>query len=208
MPRNAPLSAAARAVELVPADYSKPLDLHEIFGRVAPIEVDLGCGDGLFLAAMAEENPERDYLGIERSIGRVRGTCRKFAQRNLTNGRVLRAEIADTVQHLLSPASVDVFHLMFPDPWPKRRHHRRRLVTENFLRSIAGALSADGTFGIVTDHADYFDEIAGLLPHVPHLALESKGKAQLSATSTFEERFRDSGAEIYRLWLRKVSEVR
>ena len=208
MPRNAPLSPAAVAVELVPADYSKPLVLHQVFGRNAPVEVDLGCGDGLFLATMADENPKRDFLGIEQTIGRVRSACRKIARRNLTNARVLRAEIAETVRHLLAPASVEVFHLMFPDPWPKRRHHSRRLVTEEFLRSITRTLTADGTLRIVTDHADYFDDITRALSHVSHLALDPKGEAHLPATSTFEEKFRGSGAEIYRLWLRKVSEVR
>jgi len=206
MPRNTPLAAAARAVELLPTDFSKALEFREIFGRSAPVEIDLGCGDGLFLAAMAEQNPGHDFLGIEQTIGRVRSTCRKITQKRLPNARVLRTEIADTVRHLLPPSSVEVIHLMFPDPWPKRRHHRRRLITEDFLRSIARALTAHGSLRIVTDHAEYFEQIARLLPRVPHLSRDSEASAYHSATSTFEERFRDRGAEIHRLRLRKVSE--
>jgi tRNA (guanine-N7-)-methyltransferase len=77
----------------------EPLDLRSIFGRRAPVEVDLGCGDGTFLAALAAENPDTDFLGIERLLGRVRSACRKIERNGLTNARILRFEISYAVEY-------------------------------------------------------------------------------------------------------------
>ena len=132
------------AVELVPENLLEPLDLDELFGRSAPVEVDLGCGDGTFLAALAEQDPERNFLGVERSPGRIRGACRKIGDRRLPNARVLRSGILEALEQLLPPSSVEVCHLLFPDPWPKRRHHNRRIVTEKFLRAVVGILVPGG----------------------------------------------------------------
>ena len=123
----------ASEVELVPANCFQPLDLPAVYGRVAPLEIDLGCGDGSFLAALARESPEKNFLGIERLLGRVRSACRRIERAGLTNARVMRFEISYAVEHLLPPGSVTAFYLLFPDPWPKRRHAPRRLVTESFL---------------------------------------------------------------------------
>jgi tRNA (guanine-N7-)-methyltransferase len=190
--------------EIVPANYFAPLDLESIYGRSAPLEVDLGCGDGSFLVEIAAANPAHDFLGIERLVGRVRRTCRKIAQREVGNARVLRVETSYAVQQLLPPDSVALFHLMFPDPWPKRRHWRRRVVTEDFLASIHRALAPDGLLRIATDQIDYFRQIECLAGKSPQFAIASDSGPQ-RAPSTFEKRF--SQSEIYRLVLRKISEV-
>src|SRR4051812_6626980 len=136
--------------ELVPENYFQPLELDSVFSRRAPVEIDLGCGDGSFLAAMAQQNPERNFLGLERLLGRVRSACRKIAQAGLQNARVVRIESSYAVAHLFPPQSVSIFYLLFPDPWPKRRHHSRRLVNEKFLDSIFRALGGDGLFVVAT----------------------------------------------------------
>ncbi len=127
-------------LELIPEDYFAPLDLGQVFPRPGPLEVDLGCGDGRFLVALAERFPERNFLGIEKLAGRVEAACRKGARRGLPNVRVLRIETSYAIQYLLPPASVEVVHLLFPDPWPKERHQRRRIVTAGISRP--GAPSA------------------------------------------------------------------
>jgi tRNA (guanine-N7-)-methyltransferase len=190
--------------EIVPANYFAPLELEAIYGRSAPLEVDLGCGDGSFLVEIAAANPARDFLGIERLVGRVRRACRKIAQREVRNARVLRVETSYAVQQLLPPDSVALFHLMFPDPWPKRRHWRRRIVTEDFLASIHRALAPDGLLRIATDQIDYFRQIEGLAGKSTQFAIASDSGPQ-RAPSTFEKRF--SQSEIHRLVLRKVSDV-
>ncbi|MDQ2659876.1 MAG: tRNA (guanosine(46)-N7)-methyltransferase TrmB, partial [Verrucomicrobiota bacterium] len=144
------------AAQVVPESVLAPLDLLQIFGRHAPLEVDLGCGDGTFLVALAEQNPTRDFLGIERLPGRVRGTGRKIGQLALTNTRIVAGDIMPGLQQLLQPASVDVFHLLFPDPWPKRGHQNRRVVAPEFLRAIARALKPEGELRLATDQSDYF----------------------------------------------------
>lgn len=193
--------------EITPANYFAPLDFQAIYGNHAAVEVDLGCGDGLFLAAAATASPARNFLGIERMAGRARSACRKIEVGGLTNARILQIEISYAVRHLLPAASVAVFHLMFPDPWPKRRHSSRRVVTEDFLGALHRALAPNGTLRIATDDTDYFREIERLAARsVGFAAIFEHATPEL--LSTFEKRFRQDGLEIHRLVLRKVSPSR
>ena len=196
------------AVEFIPLDERQPLVWSELFARHGPVEVDLGCGDGSLLAALAEQHPERNFVGVERLVGRVRSACLKVALRGLTNARVLSVDIRDAVQQLLPAESVDWFHLLFPDPWPKRRHHRRRVVTAQFLDAIATALVTGGTFHVATDQADYFAQIVRLARGTPRLELTADDSFKPQPVTTFEKRFRAAGVEIHRLVLRKVSDSR
>src|SRR6266446_8855037 len=120
-----------------PKSLVERLDLEKLFRRNAPLHVDLGCGDGSFLCALAQRMPEKNFLGIERLVGRTRTVARKAAR--IGNVRLLRMEISYAVRYLLPPASVETFYLLFPDPWPKRQHWQRRIVNENFLRAISQA---------------------------------------------------------------------
>ncbi|HYJ05004.1 MAG TPA: tRNA (guanosine(46)-N7)-methyltransferase TrmB [Chthoniobacterales bacterium] len=200
---TAPSTIAAKA-ELIPENYFAPLDFEAIYGNRAPLEVDLGCGDGLFLAAAAAANPARNFLGIERMPGRVRSTSRKIEAGGLANARILELEIWYSVRHLLPAASVAVFHLMFPDPWPKRRHSLRRVVTEDFLVALHRALAPNGLLRIATDETDYFREIERLADRALGFTRVPDQETPVSV-STFEKRFRQDGQEIHRLVLRKVS---
>src|SRR6478609_7727027 len=132
---DSPMTVAGET-ELVPEDCLTPLNFDAIFGREAPIHVDLGCGDGSFLASLASDNPGGNFLGIERLLGRVRTACRKVERAGLANARVLRFEISYAVQYLVPANSITTFHLMFPDPWPKRRHASRRVISESLLDSL------------------------------------------------------------------------
>src|SRR6266550_2460619 len=107
-----------------PGTLIERLDLEKIFGRIAPLHIDLGCGVGSFICALAERMPERNFLGIERLLGRIRSAARKAA--TVGNVRLLRMENSYAVRYLLPAGSVETFYLLFPDPWPKRRHWRRR----------------------------------------------------------------------------------
>lgn len=190
-------------MELIPADYFAPLDLGAIFPRPAPVEVDLGCGDGTFLVRLAAHFPERNFLGIERLVGRVRSACGKIARAKLSNGRVLLIESSYAMQYLFPPASLAAVHLLFPDPWPKKRHQRRRLVTPDFLAAVQRALVPGGLLHVATDQQDYFAAIRELLPATEFRIEEAEGA--VFPCTNFEQRFIAVGAPIYRLRLRKIS---
>jgi tRNA (guanine-N7-)-methyltransferase len=167
------------------------------------LEIDLGCGDGAFLVAMAARFSERNFLGIERLVGRVRSACGRATRHGLGNLRVLRVETSYAVEYLLPPDSVAAAHLLFPDPWPKKRHQRRRIVTKDFVNAVHRALALNGYWRIATDQEDYFVSIRELVAGVA-FAEEAEGDEAFPPT-TFEKRYRAQGTPIYRLGLRKVA---
>lgn len=197
----------ADAVEYVPENYFQPFDLNAVFDRAAPLQVDIGCGDGTLLSALAQQNPHHNFLGIERMPGRVRTACRKIARGNLSNARVIQVESSYAIACLLPESSVSTFYLLFPDPWPKRRHQHRRVVNAEFLQSLHRALAPNGWFVVATDERDYFREIEQLIERSEKFSRESLEQFDFPLT-TFERHFRERGLEIYRLGLRKVSPVR
>lgn len=143
--------------EFMPEDYFRRATPAEVFARDAPLEVDLGCGDGSFLLAMATHHPERNFLGVERLLGRVRKVCKRVEKAQLENVRLLRLESRYTIEWLLPEASVSRLHLLCPDPWPKARHHRRRLFQPDFLDAVRKVLAPSGEFLFMTDHPEYFE---------------------------------------------------
>jgi tRNA (guanine-N7-)-methyltransferase len=181
------------------------LDRAKLFGREAPLHVDLGCGDGSFLCELAPQLPEKNFLGIERLSRRVEKARRK--SETINNVRVLRAEISHALRYLLPENSVETFYLLFPDPWPKRRHQRRRIFTRDFLDYVAAALQKGGLLHAMTDQLDYFQQIEQLRQAHPQFEIVDVDDVPLQSTK-FERRFCEKGAPIYRLTLRKVSPVR
>jgi tRNA (guanine-N7-)-methyltransferase len=147
----------APAVELIPEDYFRHLRRAEIFPDTArPLELDVGCGDGSFLLDMAQRYPERDFLGIERLGGRVKKICRRAIRTGLTNVRVLCLESTYALGWLLPDACASRLHLLFPDPWPKKRHANRRFVQPDNLTALHRVLAPGGELLFKTDHPDYF----------------------------------------------------
>jgi tRNA (guanine-N7-)-methyltransferase len=180
------------------------LDLEKIFERNAPLHVDLGCGDGSFLCALAQRMPDKNFLGIERLLNRVRASARKAAK--LDNVRLLRVESSYAVRYLLPAESVEIFYLLFPDPWPKRRHHPRRIVRPDFVSSTHAALRKDGSIYIATDDVDYFRKIKEIAESDSSFAI-SDADVDLPP-SKFGRIFREKGAPIQWLGLRKISPVK
>ena len=180
------------------------LDLEKIFGRKAPLHVDLGCGEGSFLCALAQRLPDKNFLGIERLAGRIRSSARKVA--SLDNVRLLQMESSYAVRYLLPAESVETFYLLFPDPWPKRRHHGRRIVTSDFLNSLHTALEENGVVYIATDHVDYFRKIKETARSASGLAIVEVDVELPS--SKFGTVFRQKATPIQWLALRKISPVK
>ena len=194
-------------IEPVPELQVARLDVAELFRRSAPLHVDLGCGDGSFLCAMAQQFPKRNFLGIERLTKRVEKVRHKADK--IENVRVLRADTLFAVRYLLPESSVETFYLLFPDPWPKRRHQFRRIFTLDFLDAIAVALERHGVLRVMTDQPDYFHQIERLSrAHVQFQTMPQLPEDFVFPVTKFERKFRDRGVPIYRLTLRKVSPVR
>jgi tRNA (guanine-N7-)-methyltransferase len=206
-PRGASANLDSRSgeeLEVVPGDIFEPLSFLDIFQNERPIELDLGSGSGRFLIEAGRRYPERNFLGVERLLGRVRKTLRSASRLDLSNVRVLRLEIDYAVRYLLSPGSVSRLHLSFPDPWPKRRHHGRRLVDEEFLAAAASALASDGELWIKTDHADYFQCINKAVDSQKDIFARVPWSEEYPTTD-FEETYRSQSLPIYQLRLRKVN---
>lgn len=186
-----------------PADICERLDVLGGFVRPAPLHVDVGSGDGGFLLAMAQRHPECNFIGIERLLGRVRKTCRRAAHQGLKNVRVLRLESAYVVQRMLPAESVTMFHLLFPDPWPKRKHWPRRIFTPEFLGSIYDALAPDGEFRIKTDDEPYFRQICEVFTKDPRFEEREWNEEPDYPKTDFERGFLEKQLPIHRARLFK-----
>jgi tRNA (guanine-N7-)-methyltransferase len=195
-------------VMLVPLDYCARLDLESGFGRTAPLEVDIGSGDGAFLLESARRHPERNFLGIERLLGRARATCHVAARSGLTNVRILRLDSAYAVRWLLPAASVNTFHLACPDPWPKRRHRTRRVFRAAFLRAILAALEDRGALRVVSDHALYFSRMMRLCRACTDLEEIPGADDPRYPVTDFERYFLARNAPVYRALFSKISRNR
>lgn len=137
----------------------EPLDLSEIFQKPRPLEVELGCGDASFLVEYARRNPEKNFIGIERLLGRIQKLDRKGRRAGLANLHGVRIESSYFLQYLLPPRSAVALHIYFPDPWPKKKHRKHRLIGENFPALTRAALASGGVVYLRTDDADYFRQM-------------------------------------------------
>ena len=158
-----PMSAAL-TVDLTNLVYEfksivEPLDLAELFPVPRRLEVELGCGDASFLAEYARRHPETNFLGVERLLGRIKKLNRKGQLAGLTNLRGVRIESAYFLEYLLPAHSATAVHVYFPDPWPKKKHHRHRLINHGFPDLARGALVPGGVVYLRTDDRDYFAQM-------------------------------------------------
>ena len=197
------LAAAERAL-WQPADHVRRAEMSDIFARPAPLEIDFGCGDGSFLLAMAARFPERNFLGTERMLGRVEKVSRAIARHHLANARVIRLESNYVAKWLLPVGCAEIVHIGFPDPWPKRHHHDRRLFQDDFMESLHQVLAPGAEVRIKTDDQPYFLWIEKVIARAKGFErIEWHEEADYPKTD-FEQHFVDQGLPIYRARLRRV----
>ena len=176
----------------------EPLDLAKLFPKTQPLEVELGCGDASFLAEYARRNPEKNFIGVERLLGRIRKLDRKGRRAALTNLRGVRIESSYFLQHLLPPHSASALHVYFPDPWPKKRHRKHRFINERFPEIARTALTPGGVVYLRTDDEDYFSQMAEVF-HANAEFKKMETPVELAELPTdFEQEFRERGIQTLR----------
>ncbi len=149
--------AESRLVEL--RSIVEPIQLAQLFQKPQPLEVELGSGDASFLLEYARQNPATNFIGVERLLGRLQKLDRKGRRLGLANLRGIRIESAYFLRYLLPPHSVTALHIYFPDPWPKKKHRRHRLIGGPFPALARQALAPGGTVFLRTDDPDYFQQM-------------------------------------------------
>jgi tRNA (guanine-N7-)-methyltransferase len=183
--------------------YELPSILHRIelarlFPRHQPLEVELGSGDGSFLAGYAQSHPEHNFIGVERLLGRIRKLDRKGRRAGLTNLRGVRIECSYFVQYLLPVHSVLALHIYFPDPWPKRRHQHYRLINDRFPALAHQVLAPGGTVYLRTDDPDYFEQMNAAFGASPLFRAVGTPEALTALLTDFERDFRARGIQCRR----------
>jgi tRNA (guanine-N7-)-methyltransferase len=181
---------------------NKLLDFQSIYGRAAPMVLEIGFGNGDTLVQQAAENPERDFIGIEVYESGVGHCLLKAREAGITNLRLLAHDAIDVLKDQIPLASLQRVNLYFPDPWPKKRHHKRRIVQHDFLALIADRLADNGTLNIATDWAGYAEHIDEVLSQSDRFSCSERrvhsGDSPLDRPSTkFERRGLKKGHEIY-----------
>ena len=181
----------------------EPMDLGALFGNARPVEIEIGTGKGTFLLARARVRPEINLLGLEYARTYALYCADRVRRAGLTNVRMLCADAGTFFKVALADRSVWRVHVYFPDPWPKRKHHRRRLIQPAFIDQVRRVLRPGGQLIIVTDHRDYFDQILRVLADAqgfarigfPHMA---DANDEIVGTN-FERKYIAQGRPFYSL---------
>ncbi|MGH7976914.1 MAG: tRNA (guanosine(46)-N7)-methyltransferase TrmB [Limisphaerales bacterium] len=180
------------------------LDLTQLFPKPQPLEVELGCGDASFLVEFARQNPEKNFIGIERLLGRISKLDRKGSRLGLKNLRGVRIESSYFLQYLLPLHSASALHIYFPDPWPKKKHRRHRLINEQFPKLARAALAPGGKIYLRTDDEDYFAQMTEVFDADKHFQ-KIETPAELAELPTdFEKEFRARGIQTLRAAYQQV----
>lgn len=188
--------ALARLLPVHGVDPARPFVPAEVFGRVAPLVLEIGSGMGEATAAMAAADPDRDVLAVEVHTPGLGTLLRRIEDAGLTNVRVLEADAREVLTDLLAPASLDEVRVFFPDPWPKARHAKRRLVTDGFASLVASRLRPGGLLHVATDWASYAAQVEQVLAGSDELVVVSRDRGARPVTR-FEQRGLDAGRSPY-----------
>ncbi len=194
----APASPIPASVLYKPVNWFEPLDWRAVFAQDRPLEIDLGCGRGAFLLWAAHTYPQRNFLGVERLLRRLRRVDRKAVQAGLDNLRLIRIEAAYLIVKLVPDNCVSTYHILFPDPWPKRRHQSRRLICAPLLGDLRRTLAAGGVVNCATDHEEYFEWIQREFQKNGQFEEQDPPVLPQEAWTDFEREFVAAGKRVYR----------
>jgi tRNA (guanine-N7-)-methyltransferase len=193
------IQTASSAVIIPLASIVQRLDLAGLFAERQPLEVELGSGDGSFLAQYAGGHRDRNFIGVERLLGRLRKLDRKSSRLGLTNVRAVRIEAGYFLEYLLPPKTAEALHIYFPDPWPKRKHRKNRLLNQRFADVARGALLPGGRVYLRTDDADYFAQMKSVFGTCPFFKEIPTPDELAGVLTDFERGFLKQGIQTLRL---------
>ena len=182
-------------------EITPPIDWQELFGNENPVEIEIGCGKGRFLLEVSRQHPGINYIGVERALKYVQRAKERLLKGNATRVLLIWSDAAYFVDRYIGKGTVNAYHVYFPDPWPKKRHHKRRLFrNEVWLRGLIRTLnSSGGRIHIATDYAEYFYEIHNCLTDTPPLVYLPPDSLEIEHIPTsFEIKYRAEGRKIYR----------
>ena len=184
-----------------------PLDLPAVFGRSAPVVLEIGFGMGAATAEIAAAHPQIDYLGVEVHTPGVGALLKQIGDRGLSNLRILQHDAVEVLQHQIANASLDGVHIFFPDPWHKKKHHKRRLIQPEFIAHLVSKLKPGGYLHLATDWQDYAEQMLAVLSAEPTLANTAEGYAprpDYRPLTKFEQRGLRLGHGVWDLVFRRV----
>jgi tRNA (guanine-N7-)-methyltransferase len=177
-----------------------PLDLAAAFGRDAPKVLEIGFGMGETTARIAQANPAIDYLAIEVHTPGVGGLLKRIRDHGLTNVRIVQHDAVEVLREMIPPASLDAVHIFFPDPWPKKRHHKRRLVQPPLVALVASRMKPGAILHVATDWEDYAMQILDVLAAEPALVNTADGFAPRPESRPLTK-FENRGLKLgHRVW--------
>jgi tRNA (guanine-N7-)-methyltransferase len=196
-------------VVLRPEDSGGRLDFTQIFGRAGPVHIEVGSGKGAFLVHEARAQPQANFLGIEWARKYYRFAVDRIGRWGLTNVRLVRADAPVFLRDFVPAESVDCFHIYFPDPWPKKRHHRRRFLQASNVETLIRCLKPGGEIRLATDHADYYEQMrqvtsayANQLEEIEFQRPAGAREGELTGTN-YERKYVKENRPIYTLAFRK-----
>jgi tRNA (guanine-N7-)-methyltransferase len=182
------------------------LDFEQLFGNRHPVIVEIGSGKGRFLIGSAQEQPEVNFIGIEKSLHYHRVIRDRVGKRGLRNVRLINHDAFLVLQNMFGDDSVAEIHIYFPDPWPRKREQKRRIIRPEALAEMRRVLAPGGSGVYVTDHREYFEAAAPLIAQVFASETRIPGPTDPPRTN-YEAKYRAEGREIYEVRFRKTGNV-
>jgi tRNA (guanine-N7-)-methyltransferase len=199
-------------VSLKPEELDGRIDFVRIFGRDGPVHIDVGTGRATFLLSQAKAQPEVNFLGIEWANKYYRYAVDRIGRWGLANVRIIRTDVQTFIAEFVPDSSVDFYHIYFPDPWPKKRHHKRRFIKAENLNQISRTLKAGGIVQIATDHEDYYQVIEELLIEstdalewIDFVPAASAKEGEFVGTN-YERKYIEDSRAVYTIAVRKKSD--
>jgi tRNA (guanine-N7-)-methyltransferase len=180
----------------------RPINWPQLFGNDHPVELEIGMGKGTFLTDQAKARPDTNFFGLEYANWFWRYASDRLRRNNCTNARTARAEALYFVKEFVPDNSISVLHIYFPDPWPKKRHHKRRLIQKPFLEHVERILIPNARLQVVTDHQDYFQQIQEV---VRGSRLTEIDFAPTEVGTNFERKYRREGRPFYAIAASKTA---